>query len=50
MFKVIAKESGEKIVSARSYSEGKKIIKDFEIEDRRNGVFTPNYYDVVEEK
>lgn len=43
------KEAGNKIEMFNSIDEAKKAIAKYEVEDREDGVYTPDFYDVVNE-
>lgn len=44
------RETGNKIDSFRSFDAALEAIKGYEEEDRKNGEFTENFYDIVDEE
>lgn len=43
------KEAGNKIEAFDTIEEAKKAIIDYEEEDRNDGTYTPDFYDIVDE-
>lgn len=43
------KEAGNKIEMFNSIEEAEKAIISYEEEDRREGTYTPNFYDIIDE-
>lgn len=44
------KETGIFIEKVNSVDDGMELIKDYERQDKENGTYTPNFYDVVDEE
>lgn len=47
---VACRETGEKIECFKTIEEAKNRITQFENEDKENGDFTPDFYDVVDDE
>lgn len=43
------REAGNKIEEFETIEEAKKAIEQYEADDRKDGIYTPNFYDVVNE-
>lgn len=50
MLYIADKKTKTPIVRCRNFAEGAQIIKDFEFEDKNNGVYTENYYVIINVK
>jgi hypothetical protein len=48
-YKIADKEAGNKIESGLTLEEAKRMILEFEQEDKKNGEYTPNFYLISEE-
>lgn len=46
---VADKETGTFMEEVKTIEEGLKVIADFEKEDKENGNYTENFYDIVDE-
>lgn len=46
---VANRETKEVIREAKSFEEGKKLISEFEKEDKKNGVFEKGFYDIIDD-
>lgn len=49
MIYVADKDTGTFICKVSSVERGKEMIEDFENEDRKDGIYTTDFYDVVDE-
>lgn len=49
MMYTAARETGDFLEEVNNLNEGLEFIKAYEEEDRRDGTYTPNFYDVVNE-
>lgn len=43
------REAGNKIEEFETIEEAKKAIEQYEADDKKDGIYTPNFYDVVNE-
>ncbi|MGN0568815.1 MAG: hypothetical protein ACI4JR_09535 [Acutalibacteraceae bacterium] len=43
------REAGNKIEAFSTIEEAKKAILEYEAEDKRDGTYTPDFYDIVNE-
>ena len=48
IFIIRDKESGYVIEEADTYQEALEIVEKYENEDKKNGDYTPDYYEIVE--
>lgn len=48
MIVVRDKEAGNVIEIVKSIEEGQSLIKKYEKDDKKEGVYTPNFYEVAE--
>ena len=46
-FWVACRETGSKIASFETIEEAKKQIEQYEKEDKKDGCFSPDFYDIV---
>lgn len=46
---VADKETGTFIEEVKSVEEGKKVVAEYEENDRKEGTYTENFYDIVDE-
>lgn len=46
--RIQAKETGTKIADCLSEQDALELVEEYELEDRENETFTPNFYEVVE--
>lgn len=44
------KEAGNKIASFNSYDEAVRELQSYEAEDKRNEEYTPDFYEIIEER
>jgi DNA-binding Xre family transcriptional regulator len=44
-----SRESGDTIEAAATLDEAKKIVESYEAEDRKDGSFTPDFYEICEQ-
>ena len=49
MFYVTDKETGTIIENVETINEGKKLIHQFEESDKAEGIYEPDFYDVVDD-
>lgn len=45
---VCARETGDKIEKVNSLQDGQELIERFEIDDKKQGVYEQDFYEVIE--
>ena len=47
MYKIINKEAGNIIEHAETLKQAQKIVAEYEADDKKNGTYTPDFYEIL---